>query len=880
MPGAIDRSGPALQVVLIEDDDGDAFLVQEYLSEAAGGVELRWAKTIAAARELISPDTDCVLLDLGLPDAVGFSGLDAILERCPRAAVIVLTGLVDEERGLAAVGRGAQEYLQKGQIEPQLLARAIRYAVERKRAQDTARGLAARAEVLADLDKAKSEFLADVSNELRTPLTLISAPLADLLAGAAGKLTDNQRDFVELAHRGTDRLLTLVDGMLNFARLEAGSVIPQLVAVDLARTTAALATNFAPAVEQAGLAFDISTPPLSRPVFVDPDMWSRIVLNLLSNAVKYTLDGEIRVRLSETADGVELLVEDTGIGIDEADLPRLFQRFATFRESGGRSQEGAGIGLAIVSQTLKLIGGSIEVSSTLGKGSAFTVRIPFGEDAARPASAPVDADAGSGAPDAGESARREVLSWDEEPVQMRAARPGRARVLVAEDNADMRLYLCDVLSVDFDVEAVANGEAALFAARRATPDLVLSDVMMPGIDGFALLTEIRNDPGLRTVPVILLSARAGEEAAVEGLAAGADDYIVKPFSSNDLIARIEANLERSRERTRDLAWRNAMLASLTEGVVIADADGTILDMNTAFAQITGYDRAGLPYPVPHPWWPDPDVFPVERAMLDAASAAIFAAGGGDFETLFVHRDGRPIWVAGSIATIEDPSGPTLMTASARDVTRERSGRQRRDAASQLTSELVHQIDLSELQAASVLGFGAVFSGAAVLFEDPGTAALPECVISAAGAHPSEDLPPEVAAAISWARTHDEPQPDDLLPGILLHAQTPSALYGVWVHFPAPRRVSADERVLAGMLGDMLATAKDRAIRESSHTHTEEHLRNALDGQRAVAQAVGILIERHRLTHQAAFDRLREASNRRNVKMRDLAERLVDTGEEP
>ncbi|MGQ0624241.1 MAG: response regulator [Sporichthyaceae bacterium] len=874
MPDSIDRLGSALRVLLIEDDDGDALLVREFLRETAPGVELLWAQSIAAGRELLPADIGCVLLDLGLPDAVGFSGLDAVLASAPSAAVIVLTGLVDDERGLAAVGRGAQEYLQKGQLNPHMLARTIRYAVERKRTQDATRGLSARAEALADLDRAKSEFFADISHELRTPLTLISAPLADLFAEDADELTPNQRRAVELAARHTERLATLVDSMLNFAALTAGGASPERAAVDLASATSALVTNFAPAVERAGLRLETAIEALSAPAFVDPQMWERVVLHLLSNAVKYTLEGDVRVALSERDGAVELRVEDTGVGIDEADLPCLFAPFSRLRASGGRTREGAGLGLAIVAETVKLFGGSVAATSIVGKGSIFTVRLPLlAEPAALGRAAPTTS------LQAGESARREVESWDEESTAVQSPGQGRARVLIAEDNADMRMYLCDVLGGEFDVEAVADGEAALFAARRVAPDLLLSDVMMPGLDGFALLAEIRNDPDLRTLPVILLSARAGQESSVEGLAAGADDYIAKPFSSIDLLARVQANLERAGERTRDLAWRNAMLSSLSDGVMIADADGTILDMNAAFEQITGYGRAGLPYAIPHPWWPDPKEYPVERMMLDAATTAIFAAGGGEFETLFVHRVGRAIWVAGAVAVVENPNGPTLMTATVRDVTRERSRRERTDAASQLSSQLVAHIDLYEVQAAAIHGFSEVFGGEAVLFEDPGAGVVPALVVTRSGSVPAAELPAGVLANIEAARRRGDAH-DGLEPGLLVLARAMELRCVLWVAFPAPRRISSDEHVLAAMLGDMLATAMDRAIRESTHVHMEENLRHALDGQRAVAQAVGILIERYRLTHQGAFDRLREASNRRNVKMRLLAERLVETGEEP
>ena len=314
-------------------------------------------------------------------------------------------------------------------------------------------------------------------------------------------------------------------------------------------------------MSRAGLRFTIDCPPLSGPVYVDRDMWEKIVLNLVSNAFKYTFDGEVAVALRAAGPSVELVVGDTGVGIPEPELPRLFERFYRVEGQQGRTMEGTGIGLALVQELVRLHGGTVRAQSVLGSGTTFTVTIPTGTAhlpreriGGEPTMAPtgVQAEAfveealrslsGGGAP-CDVAIEKELIS----PRQAVAA-VERATVLVADDNADMLDYVRRLLAARYEVEAVPDGQAALDAARARRPDLILTDVMMPRLDGFGLLQAIRTDDALRDVPVVLLSARAGEEAKVEGLEAGADDYLLKPFSARELIARVDANLQLARLR--------------------------------------------------------------------------------------------------------------------------------------------------------------------------------------------------------------------------------------------------------------------------------------------------------------------------------------------
>ena len=481
------------------------------------------------------------------------------------------------------------------------IANAQAYEAERRRA-----------EALAEIDRAKTTFFSNVSHEFRTPLTLMLAPLEDALNDqGAGALLPIHRSRLETAHRNSLRLLKLVNSLLDFARIEAGRVEAHYEPVDLAALTAELASNFQSATEKAGLALPIDCPPLPQPVHVDRDMWEKIVLNLLSNAFKFTFDGEIRIALHAAPNGqaAELVVCDSGVGVPEAELPRLFERFHRVEGQQSRSFEGSGIGLALVQELVKLHGGTIRAESTVGRGTRFVVTIPFGT-AHLPQDRIGTAPTRSAASTRADAYVAEALRWlsaadrslDPAPsdrtedlaLLRRDAEAEDARILVADDNADMRAYLARLLGQRWQVETVPDGAAAFDAIRRQRPDLVLTDVMMPKLDGFGLLRRLRDDPQLRDLPVIVLSARAGEEARVEGLDAGADDYLTKPFSARELIARVNANLELARVReaaTRELRESEARFRNMAEHAPVmmwmTDPEGSLTYLNQLWSEFTG-----------------------------------------------------------------------------------------------------------------------------------------------------------------------------------------------------------------------------------------------------------------------------------------------------
>ncbi|MFL5378693.1 MAG: ATP-binding protein [Myxococcales bacterium] len=508
----------------------------------------------------------------------------------------------------------------------ELVARQIATAITNARAYEAERK---RAESLAKLDAAKTVFFSNVSHEFRTPLTLILGPVDELIRS---RLDPGQRHQLAILRRNAVRLLKLVNMLLDFSRIEAGRVQASYAPVDLGEITADIASVFRSTIERAGLELHVHSAPLREPVYVDRDMWEKIVLNLLSNAYKFTFAGSIDLSLREHGDRAELKVRDTGTGIPAAEIGRVFERFHRVDGARGRTQEGTGIGLALVQELVKLHGGTIRAASEEGRGSTFTVEIPFGrahlpehQVARTPARG-----TGIGASAFVEEAER----WASEApgraviasaTPAEAARGSRPRIAVVDDNADMREYLTRLLQGRFEVETFRDGEAALRAIRADPPALVLSDVMMPGLDGFGLVRELRAREETASLPIILVSARAGEEARVEGHSSGADDYLVKPFSAKELVARVESQIALARLRHLDQQHRSELRRMFMGAPVficlLRGPDHRFELANAAYQQLVGArDLIGRP---------------VREALPDLS-------GQGFFELLdSVYQTGKP-----------------------------------------------------------------------------------------------------------------------------------------------------------------------------------------------------------------------------------------------
>jgi len=459
--------------------------------------------------------------------------------------------------GILIAGANPMRPLEESRTFHTLIAGHLETALSNAQAKQFERE---RTQALAELDRAKTLFFSNVSHELRTPLTLLLAPLDEVLLG--NKLDPSDREGLELARRGGRRLQKLVNSLLEFSRIEAGRIEASYEPVDLAALTSDLASMFRSAFERAGITLTIDCEPVPEPVYVDRDKWEKIVLNLISNALKFTFAGAVQVSQRVAEDRIQLQVRDSGCGIAAEDLTRVFERFFRGRPAQTRTHEGTGIGLSLVQELVKLHGGRISARSELAKGTTMTVLIPRG-------TAHLDPDRII-APRHTVTSRSglhafvdEALGWLPEanpvlePAREDQAHDRNANILVVDDNADMRGYLCRLLDQRWSARGAADGLAALSSIQRDPPDLVIADVMMPRLDGFGLLRALRADAATAQVPVMLLSARAGEEASAEGLRAGADDYVIKPFSARELIARVESRLSQARLRAAERHGREA-----------------------------------------------------------------------------------------------------------------------------------------------------------------------------------------------------------------------------------------------------------------------------------------------------------------------------------
>jgi PAS domain S-box-containing protein len=582
-----------------------------------------------------------------------------------------------------------------------LIASQIAAAVTRARAFDEERQ---RAEDLAELDRAKTTFFTNVSHELRTPLTLLLGPAEDALGDTSEPLASTQRNRLEVIQRNGERLLKLVNTLLDFSRMASGRAAGRFEPLDLSRYTTELASMFDSAMRRAGIELRIEAGTLEKQVYVDAEMWAKIVLNLLSNALKATLAGGVTVRVGDVDGAVQLEVIDTGAGIPLAEQQRLFERFHRVSGAALRSHEGSGIGLALVAELTATHGGTVTVESTPGVGSTFTVRVPYGIDHLPPDQVSL-ASLGDlpavGSYSAGYLA--EAARWLDEGTQaVRTNGVGdRPSVLVVDDNADMRDYLSGLLADEYDVRVAADGMAALELARTAPSDLVLTDVMMPRLDGFGLLQALRHDPTTMHIPVVMLSARSGDDATVEGLEAGADDYLVKPFSARELIARVRANLELDRVRrlADELARSRALLDQAEELAHVGSWELDVRDNAVAgsseFFRILGVPAdhlvsGGLELAMQ-------SVRPDDRAMLTATLEQTIATDAPlDMELHVVRPDGAQRLVRARGLPHRTPDGaPAFLRGSVQDITEQRRAEEAMTTAAAAREAAAREHEIAE-----------------------------------------------------------------------------------------------------------------------------------------------------------------------------------------
>jgi PAS domain S-box-containing protein len=704
-----------------------------------------------------------------------------------------------------------------------------------------------RAEELAELDRAKTTFFSNISHEFRTPLTLIMGPVEELRNRIAD--TDGRsREELEVIRRNGLRLGKLVNTLLDFSRIEAGRMQARYERVDLAAVTAELASVFRSAIEKAGLRFEVDCAPLPEPVYLDRGMWEKVIFNLLSNALKFTFDGAVTVTVRAEPDHAVVTVSDTGVGIPGHEIPRLFERFHRIENTRARSNEGSGIGLALVKELIGLHGGGISATSTENRGTTFTVRLPFGH-AHLPAGALVAGDGTATVSATADPFLHEALRWlpsnpddEERPHEEvtpgasieRAPGTGRglpAKVLIADDNADMRGYLTRLLrGAGHRVSAVTDGQAALEAARTEPPDILVSDVMMPRLDGLQLVTALRGDARTAGVPVLLLSARAGQEASIEGMAAGADDYLVKPFSAAELLARVQANVELARLRNHHARWRTALVDSLQEAFFVCDEHGTVIEINTAFTDIVGYGAEGLPYAPFHPWWPDADGDPEAHALVAEAFAGVLKQERGTYTVPVTHRDGHRLWISVTFNQVRDPdTGRRVVVGTFRDVTAEHYAIQRETAVAALTLRLSQAASLDQAMTGALEELRALWRArraVAVVFADGDT----PTVTSTGEGMTWQDLTDKHRAALTGLRDGPSLAATDAAGtavGVgLEHPHGPMAL---WLDLDRHRPFTDQDQTLLSLLAGHLAQGLARAHQIDQQRETALALQRAILG---------------------------------------------------
>lgn len=701
-----------------------------------------------------------------------------------------------------------------------------------------------RAEELAELDRAKTTFFSNISHEFRTPLTLILDPVAELRSRDRG-LDDRAREELDIVWRNGLRLAKLVNTLLDFSRNEAGRMQASYVPVDLGAVTAELASVFRSAVERAGLTFTVDCPPLPDAVYIDRDMWEKVVFNLLSNALKFTFSGGISVTVRLDGDTAVVTVADTGAGVPATEMPRLFERFHRIENVRSRSNEGSGIGLALVKELVELHGGTIAADSTEGVGTTFTIRLPLGA-AHLPADAITDETDARAPQDSAEPYLQEALRWlpaetptvdDETPSHTGASTFGATpRVLIADDNADMREYVVRLLRNDgYLVEAVTDGQQALDAVRARPPDMVVSDVMMPGLDGLQFVTALRADPRTAAVPVLLLSARAGQEAAIDGLQAGADDYLVKPFAAAELLARVRANVKLARLRNHHARWRTALIDSLQEAFFVCDEHGAVIEVNAAFTDILGYGVDGLPYQPIHPWWPSADSDPESHRRVLEAFDRMLTEPHGRFTVPVTHRNGHRLWITVTYNQIEDlDTGRRVMVGTFRDVTAEHYTVQRETALAALNQQLAQADSLHDAVQAAADELRTVWRARRVVAAKfrAGTESTAEPTDFVCAGEPVRwsQLAAEVQRTMWSLRARDSMVIEDASPGsVFISLQHPRGVLVVYLELAEHRPFTPEDRTLLTVLAGRLGQGLQRVHQLDQQRETALALQHAILG---------------------------------------------------
>lgn len=524
-----------------------------------------------------------------------------------------------------------------------------------------------------ELDELKSQFFANVSHELRTPLTLIMAPLErQLCRPASADFSATERKEAEMMLRNARLLYRHVSDLLDAAKLEAGGMQADYARVEYAELVRAVSSNFDSVAREHGIAYRIAAPP-SLMIEADSEKLQRILLNLLSNAFKFTPDGgSIAVRLYEERGRAVIEVQDNGPGVPPEMREAVFERFRQVTGVANRRHGGTGLGLAIVKEFAALHGGTANVTAAPGGGALFAVRLPL------------KAPAGTVFHDAENRLDPVIERQAAEELATRAANEvanatdsathDAPLVLIVEDNADMNAFIADALRQRYRVARARDGRAGLEQALALTPDLILADIMMPVMSGDAMVLELRKQPELAGVPIVMLTARADDDLRVKLLRAGVRDYLAKPFSVAELLARVEGLLAERRRNIEQLRQSETRFEATFEqaavGIALVAPDGRWLRVNRKLCAIVGYTPDELMtktfQDITHPDDLDADLDQVRRML--AKEIDTYA-----LEKRYVRKDGGRVWIDLTVALVWKPDdGPDYFISVIEDISARKS----------------------------------------------------------------------------------------------------------------------------------------------------------------------------------------------------------------
>lgn len=438
------------------------------------------------------------------------------------------------------------------------------------------------AERLREMDRVRTRFFNNLSHEFRTPLTLNIGPLENVLSGVYGPISSTMRKQVEIMLRNSRRLLRLINQLLDLSKLEAGKMQLHMRSCDLAELAEGVVLSFTAFAEKRSITLHFETNPERLPMVFDPANMEKVLFNLLSNAVKFTPPGgSIRVTLQElpSEKAVELRVKDTGAGIPEMELPYIFDRFHQVDGAVSRVQEGTGLGLALTKELVELHGGRIQAESTVGVGTEFIITLPQGNEPSGESRNAADG-LESEEPHVSRGPEVELALFEEEDLfsgdgvsaypEPTHADGSRELILAVDDNPDIRAFVASCLQIEYRVITAVDGQEALVLAHEYKPDLIVSDVTMPNMNGYDLCRILKEDTTLCHIPVILLTSRTSLEDKIEGFEAGADDYVEKPFNARELLARVQnllalrAQQNKLKDLNTELQQANEALHTLTE----------------------------------------------------------------------------------------------------------------------------------------------------------------------------------------------------------------------------------------------------------------------------------------------------------------------------